>query len=478
MRNLNSTKGEVKRVFILLTILCIVVFTLGAISFIKSYDGIYSSYQDRLYTLDALGLNSTEMQCISISCVSVEVMSLSNPNKSCVYLYNTVTGSLEPTKSPPPPPIVMLNYLNKDFFTAIRYGNKIFYIDDTKYFHNAIGMLLVTMLFFIIIAVLVYFIIFLKSIKARTVEDNKYKRELETIVQRDITEVIHHEMNVPLAVLNMSITKLQRDLFPCSRRNDGVCNMGTYKEGFKECQLYDKENPCYGCPIYYNRYEVEKELIEMFREISLQVDRLNAILKLIGNSRSIKNTNGNISLHTLITNVVNTINSYKISKLFLKCNNLDLLDNFSVSAPLTNGEMLNILHVLFNNSLEAKASEIEVSASKSYKDGFINLTIKDNGGGIRDGEGNIVKNYKIFEYGYTTKIKRSKVQKNIIEHIADWVLSILGYEIEEEYKTGRGIGLYINKTVLNNAGGDIRIKDTSKSGTIFLLTFPIKKTEK
>ena len=41
-------------------------------------------------------------------------------------------------------------------------------------------------------------------------------------------------------------------------------------------------------------------------------------------------------------------------------------------------------------------------------------------------------------------------------------------------KNTRGIGLYISRNVLREAGGDITLVETSASGTTFCINIPIK----
>ena len=102
----------------------------------------------------------------------------------------------------------------------------------------------------------------------------------------------------------------------------------------------------------------------------------------------------------------------------------------------------------------------------------VEVTVKDNGRGVRDNKGNIVSSTDIFSYGYSTK-GDPKLQPGLINRILNkFRLDITGA------RTVRGVGLSINKELLQSYNGDITLHETSPKGTTFIVKIPVKKTEK
>lgn len=481
-----STKTEIKRSVSLLSLLCGVVICVFVYNYQENYDLIHDRYQKRLLDLSKTGRFTVADACKAISCVSVILDAKDGEGdgkpERLLFVKDPATGELKfsPVKQPdqdPPNFFVewLLPYLNSNYFTIVKYDDKIFFVDDTSYFSKNFDNLLITCVIFVLFAGVIAIFYTLINIRKNVTRDVMQKKELESIVQRDITEMIHHELNVPVAMLSSGVNKIYGDIFPCKRRNDGICNLGKYKEGFKEEWLVFSD-PCGGCEVKQYSFEADIEMRDTLEEMMFNVDRINSVLKLIGNSKTVKNTNGNISLVKLLENTTATVNSYKLMKIKLEIDDAENLGELAVGNGLTNGEMLNIFYILINNALEARANTVKVSFSKSFKPGYINMVLKDNGMGIRDHRGKINNTNKIFEYGYSSKAKIKN--KSLKLRIIDFILSLFFFKTDTDYESGRGIGLYINKTILNRVGGDIKLKDTSKQGTMFLLVIPVKPVEK
>ena len=132
--------------------------------------------------------------------------------------------------------------------------------------------------------------------------------------------------------------------------------------------------------------------------------------------------------------------------------------------------MLIIVNNMVLNSIEANANKIVVSAET--KDDMLELTIRDNGRGIRDSNNNIIKDYNIFNYGYSTK------DIDGINIITDSWLSGILYKLKILSRDNefRGAGLSLCKDLLKKNGGDIILVDTNKEGTTFKLIIPTKIT--
>ena len=105
----------------------------------------------------------------------------------------------------------------------------------------------------------------------------------------------------------------------------------------------------------------------------------------------------------------------------------------------------------------------------------MNIYFKDNGMGIRDSKNKIVANNKIFEMGYTSKADEEdyKTDSMYIVKIWKYILKKLNVSLVNRKNT-RGIGLYISRNVLREAGGDITLVETSAEGTTFCINIPIK----
>jgi sensor histidine kinase regulating citrate/malate metabolism len=130
-----------------------------------------------------------------------------------------------------------------------------------------------------------------------------------------------------------------------------------------------------------------------------------------------------------------------------------------------NNELINI-----NNIITENANKLVFSAET--KDDMLELTIRDNGRGIRDNNNNIIKDYNIFNYGYSTK------DIDGINIITDSWLSGILYKLKILSRDNefRGAGLSLCKDLLKKNGGDIILVDTNKEGTTFKLIIPTKIT--
>ena len=77
--------------------------------------------------------------------------------------------------------------------------------------------------------------------------------------------------------------------------------------------------------------------------------------------------------------------------------------------------------------------------------------------------------------GYTSKADEEdyKTDSMYIVKIWKYILKKLNVSLVNRKNT-RGIGLYISRNVLREAGGDITLVETSASGTTFCINIPIK----
>ena len=454
----NSNKTGLKRNLLLLGFLLSVVLFSICYTAVANYNGIYDKYKYRLEHISREDHNDILKMCEAVNCVSlVDKLTNSpinkvkyNKGKMILYGYNGYALiKLEKVEIQSTRLLAINLPINKDLYTVIDMKRYTLFIDDTPYWERVIISLYWNLGVFTIFALLAIFIHFIITSSGTTLDSIKQKKELEGIVQRDIIEVINHEMNVPLAVLSMNLNQLMIKLFPCDRREDSICNRCEFREGFLP-EFIEQPNPCINCENYFSDMGIDKELRNHFKDMGFSIDRLNAIVKMMGNSKTIKNTNGNISIKTIVENVISTTNCYKLAKIDLEITTPGLLDKYSVGGNLTNGDMLNILYVLTNNAMEAKANRLVVYGTL-INEKTMDIYVKDNGIGIKNKDGKFIRDNRIFDYGYSTKSNNNNNNKpsGLLYYIKqkylfikDSILISFGYK-EKDYKSGRGIKLYL-----------------------------------
>jgi sensor histidine kinase regulating citrate/malate metabolism len=120
----------------------------------------------------------------------------------------------------------------------------------------------------------------------------------------------------------------------------------------------------------------------------------------------------------------------------------DELKNLYVNeSKLTSSDLLNIGINHVKNSLEGGASKVYIIFEK-VENNMLYIRIIDNGNGIPD-----ELQDKIFNPNFSTK---------------------------KDFEGMRGNGMYLNKQIMNNAGGSIKLISSSKKGTTIRLKFQIK----
>lgn len=442
MLNKESLSIILKQAWLLGGLLLLILFIQINTS-LTLYSNLYQNYVNRLDTLYSVDRKVPLRDlCNSISCVSV----LNEDNK---VLYVNESGKLYFSYDNIPPDISYLGYLNKDFFTIVNYKDFKFYIDDRKIIYDTAKSILIIFSLCALIIILLLILYIGLSYKSKKMEYVNIRRKLELVAQRDITEILHHEMNLPMAVIT-----------------DGVNNIKNEIKDLINNRKDDKE-------LTSIRTNMVKELEDML----LAIDSINVVLKLIGNNKTIKQTNGNLSVLDVFDRAIINCNAFNLGKICYKADNKDILTTNSISYPLNNGELYNIFKVLINNSMEAKASEITLSASYDTKKNFLRIFLKDNGPGITDSSGKPLKdNNVIFEYGYSTKNNKRKniTMSKFIMTVVNWFFNL---NLSNTYETGRGYGLYLNKKIIEEAKGSIYVSHSDRNGTLFVIIIPIKKTQ-
>lgn len=313
----------------------------------------------------------------------------------------------------------------------------LFIINNNEYIKTLFNTLCLLFFTTIILFLVLHFISQYNKYKNNIYEKGNYKLYSENKVQTNISEMINHELSAPVAILKTISYEIRDIIF--ENTSEDISD-GKY------------------------------ELLESF---DFAINRIDSIINLLSINKKIKHEIVNdefISIKALFENIMTSINNLHVTKLEYTILNSYLTEEYSID-KIPIGDFLNILHVLLTNANEAGATDIEFSVY-NLKNNKLDLFIKDNGSGIRNSSGEIIKNNAIFEYGYSTKNLKGE---HIIEN--SWyikLLSKLGITIIKT-DTNRGIGLYVNKLLLEKYGGDIVLHDTTTSGTIFKITVPVKK---
>ena len=353
---------------------------------------------------------------------------------------------------------------NSNFDTILKYDQATFIINNDKFIRILLIILFISSSAIFGIFFVMSLILFISETKRNIMEKSILKNNLESRLQRDMTESLHHEMGTPLAVISTLIEEIYRMLYPCKHTSNRLCSFKTRNENMSYCNtcvMYTGENR-----------KIDEIATKYYEKIMLSINSLNVIQNTIGESKHIKYSNGTVSLLEIITNVISSNNCYKVYKIEAEISDKELLNKYACGIGLQNGELLLVLNAMINNSIEAKANKLFIEAKLTKSEDNIDILIRDNGRGVRDRDDNVVNDINIFNYGYSTKTKNGTPlqPKKKIEKLMDKIFNINNVDMVNE----RGVGLSVNKRILNKSSGDINLISTSHQGTLFKITIPIK----
>lgn len=406
---------------------------------------------DNIVKTEGIDLN---LMCNVVGCKSVVYKDFTYNNKSNIL---TLTNLKLDTD------VQICSNLNKDFESIIESNGAIFIVDNGKFFKLTFNLLIYSSSIFFFFISFIYLSKLISEYKSSVLEKGGLKVELESRLQRDITESLHHEIGNPLAILDALLEDLFRHLYPCNVTDDGVCD---FKNEFINKKV------CKTCSKQVRDRAIDKVAIDHYYKMKFSLDRLHSIQNLVAGSKHIKYSNGTVSIHEIIDNIVSTNNSFKVTKIKVKYDekSIELFKNYACGYGLANGELLLVLHAMVTNSIEAKSSELTFSIERDSKvTDKMAIIIEDDGRGIRNALGEVIKDTDIFNYGYSTKDPNGE---NI--RITNWFKKLLFKLGLLDSVSARGVGLSVNKRILENSGGDIELLSTSKQGTKFRVTIPIK----
>lgn len=242
-----------------------------------------------------------------------------------------------------------------------------------------------------------------------------------------ITENVHHELNTPLEVIENKLEKIKRTI-------------QEYILGeFKEFEDADKI-------ISPEKIKINNKMVRLTKDfdfVHLSLEQVFSTLDRMRGFKHLKYSNGNKTVYDIcegacqIMIIRNSGFDYEIDEELKKYK----LRHASAK-DLKNVDLLNILINHLKNSLEAKSSLVRMELG-GFSKGTINVQIIDNGNGIP-------KNFisDVFKPNFSTKSTKGTV---------------------------RGNGMYLNKYILNNSGGDVDILDSNENGTIIEIYIPGEK---
>ena len=288
----------------------------------------------------------------------------------------------------------------------------------------------ILMIIFIPLSLIIYIIPLILSIKEEKEEAILINAGSEALLANksmiNITENIHHELNTPLEVIDNKIEKIHSELSAFL---------------LEEYEMTEHIKDIPEDRIQRNRRLVK--LNEDFEFIKTSSEQIYAVLEKMKGFKHLRYSNGNKTLKDIIDggfkiiNISNTNFEYKVDQ---------KLQNFRIgtehSHKLKNADLLSIILNHIKNSLEANASKIFILFAK-FENDFIYIRIIDNGNGIPE-----------------------KAQKNIFA---------ANFSTKDSDNGIRGNGMYLNKQILLNAEGDIKLISSSNKGTTLELKIPAQE---
>lgn len=407
------------------------------------------SYNERLTSIVLTEGVDINLMCNAIGC---NYVNYKNNN------YKSNNGILKRTFEP-------IDYkkeyydFNSNLEMVIEVDNIKFLVDNSRLLSIILNMIKTSSLLILLIILVSFWYKTRADIIRRNAEKTNDRVELESRLQRDITESLRHEMGPSVVIIESLIKTLFRRLYPCKLTSTGVCD-------FDSIEVSEKD--CVGCPFKQNRRIIDSEAVNFYKEINLAIERLFSIQSVLSDSKHIKYSNGTVAIYTILDNIICNNNNFKVSKVKAKYYNKELLEKFACGKGLSNGDLLMAIHAMVVNSMEAKASVIKFKAVLESST-RMSIYMSDNGRGIRNRMGEVIKDTRIFNYGYSNKNPEGE------EHIIKGVIGKIKYCLSDKKELStRGVGLSTNKRLMEKANGDIELIDTSTEGTTFKISIPIK----
>lgn len=367
------------------------------------------------------------------------------------------------------------NYSANDSFINTGFNNKL--NDNTLILipnHNLYVLSNTSIIFFTIEKMYLYIYLILLCILSIVFLLYKNKintqKELEVMNSSNIlreknmqilTENIHHELNTPVAIIQGGILKVE-SILKNSAAKANQCNTN--------CSLA-KMNDNVDFGLIYS-----------------SIDQINTVLERMSNFKHLRYSNGDKNLKDILSYSANSMSIYKAAHFKIMID--DDFENWGLKHGnnfLRNEDLLNIISNHFRNSIEATSTKIEAQlkiTQTSENNILAHIFIIDNGNGLRDKNTGLLlppsKYQNIFKDYYSSKNKQgvSKVRQSKGKLFDMWITlksSFIKEEKTMEVDDNRGVGLYLNTSLLLDSGGELKLRETSEKGTVFEIIVPVIK---
>jgi signal transduction histidine kinase len=293
---------------------------------------------------------------------------------------------------------------------------------------------------------LIDYIVFVILMKKVVFSSKIIKFELESDLNKNITDVLHHELLAPYSIINNELDSLLDSL---NSKEDLKPKHDQIRSQLNNCKL--------ACDSIYN------------------------IINLFNKSKKLKTgSRFKPSLAELITDSFENVKLFNINpNIKLNLENKSMLNIYTIVPDFGNGGFCNIFTILFNNSIEAYANTLTIRSSihkdKIYNksDATLKIIVSDDGTGIR-----VNPISRIFKYGVSTKFNSDdNTLYNRFNNFCKKVFFLLArVKLSELKYSPRGIGLAVVKKYIESYGGTIKAYNNDDSpGASFVMTIPIEE---
>lgn len=427
-------------------VLCFVLFLESIIVSVNYYDMKNRTIEkiDNIIESEGIDLN---LICVVGDCIKIE--------------YDGLRYSMQPDKDilVSRDPIEGFNN-NCMFCSTPYYIDEVFEVTIYKDHTDFIKITLLQYLAIIFITIFIFSWYYIKSVisdeNTNTLKLFVDKFKLEGKLQNVIAESAYHEMMTPVAAAKTS-------MYEINNIREGIIKSDNI--GCDECNNKIANS--------YRKYE---------SIIMDSLDRLESVLNQMSMSKHAKYSSDEKSLYQLIRSANNSLQIFHINSNFEYMINSEYIMKKWRVKNIPNGTMLNILNNQIKNALEAGSTKIVFDAKESGKKDKLHIIITDNGQGIENGTDDPESCEYIFKLGNSTKTEECIPVEIKKKWYDKWLEVIIGGDKTNnldnfiDSKSYRGFGLYVSREILRSAGGDIKVLNTSKEGTVFMLTVSVKES--
>ena len=191
----------------------------------------------------------------------------------------------------------------------------------------------------------------------------------------------------------------------------------------------------------------ENENMEEFRtslhKIEEHVERARKVVhNMLGYARKMEPHMEDVDVNATLTQTIALLENYA------RNNNIEITTSLSSELPIIASDQSRLQQVFLNlltNAIDAIGKNGTIEVESRSTDGFIHVSIKDNGRGIPKEE-----QKKVFDPFFTTK----------------------------ETGKGTGLGLWVSYDIVAKMGGNISFVSEVNKGTTFTVTLPVVAPEK